>query len=201
MWCIAWLDVLRDDGEHLLLQVLAASYAEDEIQTRYYLTPFAVSAAHEYPRKFHCLPLSALSSVHPDTHPEAEHSDIPLTCLIWVTHARPSKGRPKSCHLACSTPIQLPACNPHIQPHACNRLFTTCTQACLSTTCMQTTCLPQAELHTLLALALVEDFQTHAAHRQLCWQAARPTSACSQQSVHVSLYSSSSMCPRGLHAL
>ena len=34
----------------LLLQVLAASYAEDEIQTRYYLTPFAVTAAHEYSR-------------------------------------------------------------------------------------------------------------------------------------------------------
>ena len=34
----------------LLLQVLAASYAEDEIQTRYYLTPFTVTAAHEYPR-------------------------------------------------------------------------------------------------------------------------------------------------------
>ena len=30
------------------LQVIMASYAEDEIQTRYYLTPFAVKAATEY---------------------------------------------------------------------------------------------------------------------------------------------------------
>ena len=32
------------------MQVLLASYAEDEIQTRYYLTPFAVAAAKECTR-------------------------------------------------------------------------------------------------------------------------------------------------------
>ena len=31
---------------------MMASYAEDEIQTRYYLTPFAVKEAGEFPCKF-----------------------------------------------------------------------------------------------------------------------------------------------------
>ena len=31
------------------LQVVVASYAEDEIQNRYYLTPFPVKAAHDFP--------------------------------------------------------------------------------------------------------------------------------------------------------
>ena len=66
-WCIVGQCIATQQAtpqalqQCLLLQVLAASYAEDEIQTRYYLTPFAVTAAHEYPRNHQCLLLSALS--------------------------------------------------------------------------------------------------------------------------------------------
>ena len=41
--------LISQDG---CLQVVVASYAEDEIQNRYYLTPFPVKAAHDFPGRF-----------------------------------------------------------------------------------------------------------------------------------------------------
>ncbi|KAL3156916.1 hypothetical protein ABBQ38_001178 [Trebouxia sp. C0009 RCD-2024] len=54
VWCVMMLKHVAVDGTSILFlisfSVLLASYAEDEIQTRYYLTPFAVAAAKEYTR-------------------------------------------------------------------------------------------------------------------------------------------------------
>ena len=41
---------------------MMASYAEDEIQTRYYLTPFAVKAAAEHKSELLCCLLVASSA-------------------------------------------------------------------------------------------------------------------------------------------
>lgn len=49
--CLAFGELLSEPGilMQVFIQVLIASYAEDEIQNRYYLTPFPVKAALEVP--------------------------------------------------------------------------------------------------------------------------------------------------------